>query len=194
MSELIDLGPLVRDSSHPERVLKQGIKAFYKWAIADAHLSYDANIPNFIVKCGSRHASTAALKALMHRSLKKLAQRYRQHYADVLEISSQSSSSDVDSLSETSEEAELLDKLPTVYGVLVSDTAFAIVSYSLARGDDSLRTIGVFNFKDMPMDVWNSIAIMVLVVHCRNCRLDLQKALPALSTPSSRRGVHWEKI
>jgi len=73
------------------------------------------------------------------------------------------------------------DDLPTLYGVIASHTVMAFVSYVLpteTNPDGSLRTIAIFDFGNEGYDVWNSLAIAIFVIHCRNRMKQLQEFIP----------------
>ena len=71
---------------------------------------------------------------------------------------------------------------PTLYGVIASHTVMAFVSYvvpTTAHPKGSLRTIAIFDFGgDEGFDVWNSFAIAIFVIHCRNRMKEMQDFLP----------------
>ena len=88
--------------------------------------------------------------------------------------------------------------LPTLYGIIISHTVVAVVAYdpnstasysSLSPASPSftslpndpssslippcLRTISFFDLGDGSYDVWNALALAIVIVHCRNALLDL---------------------
>ena len=70
---------------------------------------------------------------------------------------------------------------PTLYGVIASHTVMAFVSYVAPTGPNqspSLRMIAMFDFGEDGYDVWNSLAIAIFVIHCRNRMRELGEFLP----------------
>lgn len=71
---------------------------------------------------------------------------------------------------------------PTLYGVIASYTIMAFVSYVPPAQSQSerptLRTVAIFNFGEEGYDVWNSLAIAIFVIHCRNRMKQLRDFLP----------------
>lgn len=71
---------------------------------------------------------------------------------------------------------------PTLYGVIASYTVMAFVSYvpptQSKNGTPTLRTVAMFNFGEEGYDVWNSLAIAIFVIHCRNRMKQLRAFLP----------------
>jgi hypothetical protein len=73
------------------------------------------------------------------------------------------------------------EELPTLYGVIASHTVMAFVSYVLPTEPNpkgSLRTIAIFDFGEEGYDVWNSLAVAIFAIHCRNRMQELKEFLP----------------
>lgn len=78
--------------------------------------------------------------------------------------------------------------VPTLYGVTASHSVMAFVSYappSEEHEEPQLRLIAMFDFGKEGYDVWNSLAIAIFVIHCRNRMIQLQECLPEPSYSSS---------
>jgi hypothetical protein len=74
-------------------------------------------------------------------------------------------------------------EVPTLYGVASSHTVVAFVSYAPPTEDNPasrLRLIASLDFGKEEADVWNSLAIAIFVVHCRNRMTQLKDYLPEL--------------
>lgn len=57
----------------------------------------------------------------------------------------------------------------------------AFVSYTPAkeeRDQPQLRLIAMFDFNKEGYDVWNSLAIAIFVIHCRNRMMQLRECVP----------------
>lgn len=76
-------------------------------------------------------------------------------------------------------------EVPTLYGVISSHTIMAFVSYDVHAATPSLRTVAMFDFGQEGYDVWNSLAIAIFVIHCRNRMMELQDSLPRLEEAST---------
>ena len=74
------------------------------------------------------------------------------------------------------------EELPTLYGVIASHTVMGFVSYVLptaANPKGSLRTVAIFDFgDDEGFDVWNSFAIAIFAIHCRDMMQLWKEFLP----------------
>ena len=71
--------------------------------------------------------------------------------------------------------------VPTLHGVTASHTVMAFVSYAPPTEEHDqpqLRLIAMFDFGKEGYDVWNSLAIAIFVIHCRNRMMQLKECLP----------------
>lgn len=72
-------------------------------------------------------------------------------------------------------------EVPTLYGVTASHTVMAFVSYAPPTEENEqpqLRLIAMFDFGKEGYDVWNSLAVAIFVIHCRNRMTQLKECLP----------------
>jgi hypothetical protein len=70
--------------------------------------------------------------------------------------------------------------VPTLYGITTSHTVVAFVSYSPPTEESParLRLIGTLDFGKGEADVWNSLAVAIFIIHCRNRMIQLADYLP----------------
>lgn len=67
---------------------------------------------------------------------------------------------------------------PTVWGLVVLQEVAAIVAYQpLSAGKDKLLPIAFFHLRNALYTEWNTVAIALLVVYCRQRLLDMAAAL-----------------
>ncbi|PNS18826.1 hypothetical protein CAC42_5365 [Sphaceloma murrayae] len=68
-------------------------------------------------------------------------------------------------------------EVPVIYGVVVSHTVLAMVGYEAGEGGEGqgvervmegMKMIGTFDFGVRGLDVWNALAVALLVVHVRD--------------------------
>lgn len=77
--------------------------------------------------------------------------------------------------------ATIVPEVPTLYGVTASHTVMAFASYAPPTEDNDnaqLRLIAMFDFGKEGYDVWNSLAVAIFVIHCRNRMVQLKDCLP----------------
>jgi hypothetical protein len=128
------------------------------------------NLSLFQVHICPKSVSPKTLEAKAIHSLGKLAARWRDAFRDRV---AQNYRDD-----KCPSEYGTVPEIPTLYGVLASHTIMAFVSYDVLALKPSLRTIAMFDFGEEGYDVWNSFAIAIFVVHCRNRMIELEEFLP----------------
>ena len=57
--------------------------------------------------------------------------------------------------------------MPTLYGVVVARTIMAFVTYDAALTESNVRNLALFNWRDQGQDVWNALAVALMVVQAR---------------------------
>jgi hypothetical protein len=75
----------------------------------------------------------------------------------------------------------VVPEVPALYGITASHSVFAFVSYAQPTEEDQiphLRLIAMFDFHKEGYDVWNSLAIAIFIIHCRNRMMQLKECLP----------------
>jgi hypothetical protein len=80
-----------------------------------------------------------------------------------------------------SEGIDNVPEIPTLYGVSASHSLMAFVSYAPpteSKAPATLRLVAMFDFGKEGYDVWNSLAVSIFVVHCRNRMIELKESLP----------------
>ncbi len=160
-----------------EEAIRRGIVAYTKWACADANFNRSV-IPVFDIVSGPLSVSTDVLERRMLDKLGDLAARYRAaHRAKAsVAVKEETGSEDGQALGQVPAAGED-DSQPelTLYGIVISGTLLAFVGYDPYVAEPSLRTIAMFNFGKADFDVWNSLAIAIFAVHCRNMMAELSE-------------------
>ena len=173
-TQLLDLGARVRakqlSKRNPGSWIKHEIKAYYKWALKDAALYDKLGWPAILViQVASSESRGHELQSRMIKRLRKVSQKW----------------------SKTIKRLPKDEKfeIPSVYGVIISQTVIAFVTYvaaedigskSAAEPTSALHTIGLFDFSDGGYDVWNAIALAIFAVHCRNQLMDITELAPSI--------------
>ncbi|KAH7398302.1 hypothetical protein BKA66DRAFT_407780 [Pyrenochaeta sp. MPI-SDFR-AT-0127] len=180
LGNLFDLGSLARDAWHtrapkrtPQYQIKRAVQKYTKWAMKDGDVEHLwANLPLFetVTWATNVHASEGERK--MIQKLGDLHARWQ----DAIHIESPEG-----------QRAPLSPEVPTLYGVTASHTVMAFVSYAPPTEEQEqaqLRLIAMFDFGKEGYDVWNSLAVAIFVIHCRNRMIQLKECLsePDLST------------
>jgi hypothetical protein len=67
---------------------------------------------------------------------------------------------------------------PTLYGIVAKEAVIALVAYEPLSPRDALRTIAFFHMSKPKYDVWNALALAIVMMHCRNHLLKIKQAIP----------------
>lgn len=166
------LGGLARDAvltnaprRTAERHIDQAVTTYNRWAMQDVGMrDIWNNLSLFgVVSCDKNTPSYVAEQRMI-RKLYKLHEQWGEAF-------------------QTRGKTGLVaaPETPTLYGVIASHTVMAFVSYVLPSDPNpkgSLRTIAIFDFGQEGYDVWNSLAVAIFVIHCRNRMRQLKEFLP----------------
>jgi hypothetical protein len=178
LEKLFALGGFARDAvvtkapiRTPEYHIGKAIKNYNRWAMKDAGVgrTYE-DISIFEMTTNSIRTRATVAEQNMIVKLSKLQERW----AEKFDSHDDNHSNDVDYVAAPEE-------LPTLYGVIASFTVMAFVTYVAPSQPDSkasLRTVAIFDFGEPGYDVWNSLAIAIFIIHCRNRLKQLREFLP----------------
>ncbi|KAF1972185.1 hypothetical protein BU23DRAFT_508954 [Bimuria novae-zelandiae CBS 107.79] len=173
LSQLFNLGGLARDAiltnarkRTAERHIIRAVNKYSQWALRDGGLRHTYKKLHVFdtVFCDKSTPSYVAEQKMI-RKLHKLRERWNEEFL-------------------THDKTGLVaapEEVPTLYGVIASHTVMAFVSYVLPTEPNPkgyLRTIAIFDFGEEGYDVWNSFAIAIFVIHCRNRMQELNEFLP----------------
>ena len=164
MNDLFSLGGRVRDCSilkkRPELLIEREIKRYIRWAVFDAHLLFDRDsIPVYAIHPHRVGDSIINGVKRLDNRLKALAARY----------------SDDSSAHLYADDDSLL--YPVFTGFLICGPILTIMTYSADPRDRTETTdsnfISQFDLGEWGQDVWNSLALVITVMHIRRTMLQL---------------------
>ncbi|CAK3991387.1 Hypothetical predicted protein [Lecanosticta acicola] len=167
LDRLIDLGGRVRDRIEtqskvaPEQQVKRHMEKYIKWAMEDAGFDDRTRIPILAMEFQPAGTEAAILKANALKKCKRLASRYR----EALRVKQ---SVEFSPVSLSSRSTLLSCPLPTFYALVASHQVVAIMAYRPDSEIQELNPMAFFNFKERNYDVWNALALAILVNHVRN--------------------------
>lgn len=178
LEELFALGGVARDAvltnapiRTPEFHIRKAVQKYDEWAMKDGEMDHvwnDLSLFEIVTSDKNTHSSVAERK-MLH----KLSKLY-ELWSEAFKIYDGENRSESDYVAAPEE-------LPTLYGVIASYTIMAFVSYvppSEVNAKASLRTIAIFDFSEEGYDVWNSFAVAIFIIHCRNRMKQLEEFLP----------------
>ena len=169
LDPLLVLGGWVRDRAGPlkgrvtpEMEVRKKLKEYIKWADRDSGLDKETAIPILTIENKPSHISSEVLANNAKRKLAALATRYREAFRvrQSIENSPRSHASTI-----------LSDPLPTLYAIIASHTLIALVAYNPNDTEPEVKSVAFFDMKDNKYDVWNSLALAIIVCHCRNVQV-----------------------
>ncbi|MCJ1369102.1 hypothetical protein MMC20_000310 [Loxospora ochrophaea] len=187
LSSLLNLGVKVRDrlfhSLPVEETLGREIQSYIKWSIKDAGLENKDYIPALTVATSVHNESVRGAVERVTKRLHALGNRYRQAWR----ITD----------AERKEDPERWEGLkyrydpPTLFGIVIKSTVVAFVSYNSRIEGKEVRSIATFNFGAFQQDVWNGLAVAILVVTVRAflVKAALLETAPGVLVPRTSPGV-----
>lgn len=193
LNALISLGVRARDrlvrSLSPEDTLRRGIESYIKWAERDGDISRndESHIPVLTVGTAKPGESVASIVGRVTDQLHSFGSRYREKW--LLRQSIEGSEAENEAGDGGDPEQKLTTKdqvpiadaigeefshdLPTLYGIVIKHTVVAMVTYDVCVPGQEVRSIAMFDFGKPDQDVWNGLAVAILVIICRNYLMDL---------------------
>ena len=67
---------------------------------------------------------------------------------------------------------------PILYGIVAKQAVIALVAFEPLSERNALRTIAFFQMSKATYDVWNALALAIVMVQCRNQLLKIKAAIP----------------
>lgn len=198
ITKFLEIAPRVRNSSRPnghtfykrrpEGLVEEHIKQYAKMAYKDAGLERDVRkkrIPELFTFASAMYGT--GMEVLEYMILQKLRRRAAR-VLDLLHITKATPSEAVDAATSSIDgrpptlfahgDQYYLYEPPTIYGFVNLKTVCALVAYEPLGTTITLRQIAVFELHKDVYDVWNCIALALVVIWCRDIMLDLQEVLP----------------
>ena len=155
---LLQVGNRVRDRSatrqDPAQVLAKTIKTYVAWSFKDAGLAERAYIPPITTMPSLGSETIRETVERMTLQLQELSVRYRDLYTSQPEVF----------------EAE---PLPTLYGIVIARTVMAFVTYDASQEEGDVRNLALFNWREEGQDVWNALAVAIMVMQAREWLINL---------------------
>lgn len=170
LDQLLQLGGRVRDRIYmrgrmqPEDQVKRQLDAYMKWAFDDAGIDNRSVIPILALEIQPAGTDAPSLRANALRKCTHLAARYR----EALKVRR---SVEISPGSRSSKSTILSYPLPTFYALIASHAIVALMAYRPDAEEPELAPMAYFDLKDKNHDVWNSLALAIIVCHVRNVHL-----------------------
>ncbi|KAL9091835.1 MAG: hypothetical protein Q9159_001207 [Coniocarpon cinnabarinum] len=162
---VIDLGAQVRDDimlgHEPQKRIARTFRHFLDWSLDDANLKGKRGVLPIAVVCDApSYIPAENVQMTLNRKLEELANAWERNLKDGHK-----------------------DQIPPLYGIAVSHSVWAIVSYkpggksqsSRAMNDpDNFSTLmNTFNYIKTGQEVWVAFAFAIFAIHCRDELIDV---------------------
>jgi hypothetical protein len=141
-----------------EPLLKRTIEAYMKWAEADGGLKTLRYIPLIHVIAATPGQSPASVSNAITIQMQFLAMKYRKFLA--------LDTSDIDG-----QDAQVFSYRappPSVFGFIIMGSLVILTSLDAADPQARVRNLAHFDFSKRDLDVWNAVALAIVVCHCRD--------------------------
>jgi len=168
LEKLLELGGQVRDSdmigscTRSEIQVRRMVDAYQKWATLDSGLDPHTVIPMLVVETKPAGVPATELHENANRKLARLAARYRSAFR-VLESTENSPASKAST--------QYSYPVPTLYAIIASHTLIALMAYKPDDPTPDAKPIAFFDMTNSNYDVWNALALSIMVCHARNVQV-----------------------
>ncbi|QDS73227.1 hypothetical protein FKW77_003869 [Venturia effusa] len=198
ITKFLEMGPRVRDNSspnnhsfykrRPEGLVEQHVKQYAKMAYKDGGIERDVrtgHVPELFTFASAWYDTTpeSLAKDILHK-LRLLADqvvdllRITEHTpAEAVELAASSIDGRDPTLFHHNGQYYLYEP-PTLYGIVSKSTVVSLVAYEPLGLMDDTREIAYFHLSKDVYDVWNCIALAVMIMWCRDHMLNMLQVLP----------------
>ncbi|CEL03271.1 hypothetical protein ASPCAL04427 [Aspergillus calidoustus] len=179
LANLFSLSGRVRDCSivekRPERLIKDTIKRYIRWALYDANLEIGpGSLPVHVVHAQGKNESILHALERVNKSLQRLALRHQKALNEAFTIIEKPKKDEPANPKTISKK-----ELPLLVGFIICGPVVAIMTFDLdllkrAQPADG-KFISQFDLAERGQDVWNSLSMTIAVMHIRNTMVRLSE-------------------
>lgn len=192
LEKLFELGGRMRDRVYlkgrvrPEQQVRRTMNEYIKWAEEDSGLDRRTAIPLLALENKPVHVAAEVMKQNAKRKLARLAARYREAFRVLQSIENSPAS-------RTS--TQLSYPVPTLYAIIASHTLIALTAYNPEDAEPDVKIVAMFEMKDKDYDIWNALALAIVVCHVRNVQMRIaeETGLGLKSTRDAEGGMEEEE-
>ncbi|KAI7481374.1 hypothetical protein KC357_g3807 [Hortaea werneckii] len=173
LEKLFTLGGYVRDMTQfrcnttPEMQFKRHLQDFIKWTDRDSGLDTKTTIPPLTLVMQNSDTPISVLQETARRKMAKIHARSHRAFSAHQTIENSSPSS-------TSTSTKLHQPIPQIYALMASWTVIALVAYRPdLEEDQQVKVVSHHNFDDKDYDVWNSLALAIVMCHVRDVQVKI---------------------
>jgi hypothetical protein len=167
LQSLLNLGGRVKDkieAGRPcERLIAKEIQRYIKWSERDGGFNKMRFIPVLTVVAARHKEAIASISKSITDQMEFLAEKHRESLALAKP--------------RTDERGELnlySRRPPLLYGIIVAQTMTIFVTLDSSDPQARLRHVSHFDFKEKNVDVWNGVALAIIVIVARNYLMSIK--------------------
>ena len=178
LQSLLSLGDRVNDkidARRPtERLMAKEIENYIKWSEMDGGFNKLRFIPVLTVVAAAHREAIASISASITAKMETLA---KQHRDDLM--------LDEPRMNEIGEVEIYSRQPPLLYGVIVAQSMAIFVTLDSQNLEGKIRHVAHFDFKDKNVNVWNGVALAIIVIVARNYLMSIKDELESDDQVSS---------
>lgn len=178
LQSLLSLGDRVKDKIEArrptERLMSKEIESYIKWSEMDGGFNKLRFAPVLTVVAAAHREAINSISASITEKMENLAQRHRSGLM-----------LDEPRTNEVGEVEIYSRQPPLLYGIIVAQSMAIFVTLDSANPEAKIRHLAHFDFKDKDMNVWNGIALAIIVIVARNYMISIKDELGADDRESS---------
>lgn len=170
LQSLLSLGGRVKDkveAGRPcERLMAKEIENYIKWSEMDGGFSNLRFIPVLTVVAARQKEAISSISKSITDQMEFLAEKHRENL--IL---------DEPQTNELGEVKIYSRKPPLLYGIIVAQTMTIFVTLDSSNPEAKIRHLAHFDFKEKGVDVWNGLAVAIIVIVARNYLMSIKDEL-----------------
>lgn len=180
LQSLVDVASRVRDkrevgSPGEERTLSIAIRQYIKWSESDGGYHNRRFLPVLVVVTARPKQQISSISKEITDQLRFLAKKHR----DALALPGP------EHVNELGEVKLYSRRPPILYGIIIAQSITIFVTLDSSNPDGKVRTISHFDFKKPRMEVWNALAVAMIVIMARNYMMSIKDELEVDDDPVS---------
>lgn len=178
LQSLLSLGDRVSDKIEArrstEKLMAKEIESYIKWSEMDGGFNKLRFIPVLTVVAAAHREAISSISDSITEKMEDLA---KQHREDL--------SLDEPRTNEIGEMELYSRQPPLLYGIIIAQSMAIFVTLDSANPEGKVRHVAHFDFKEKNVNVWNGVALAIIVIVARNYLMSIKDELEASDQVSS---------
>jgi hypothetical protein len=178
LQSLLSLGDRVKDKIEAhrpaERLMSKEIANYVKWSEMDAGVTKLRFVPVLTVVAAGHKEAISSISESITDKMECLAKKHR----EALKLA--------EPRANELGEVELYSRQPPLlYGIIIAQAMAIFVTLDSSNPEAKIRHLAHFDFKEKNVNVWNGIALAIIVIVARNYLMSIKDELEANDEDSS---------